>query len=127
MVNKRKKEGTKVEFSINIDSNLHLNDIFKKYTIPDKYGDSGFDKTEIKIKLYAFGGVFISRSQARRVLSGLDKFKLIVLDFDKVPLVGQAFADEIFRVFKNKYPEIKIESINTNEAVQFMIDRVAEI
>ena len=39
-------------------------------------------------------------------------------------MIGQAFADEIFRVFKNKYPNIKIELINTNDAVKFMIERV---
>jgi hypothetical protein len=57
-------------------------------------------------------------------LNGLDKFKNIVLDFDKVPTAGQGFADEIFRVFQSKHPDIVISSINTNEAVQFMIDRV---
>ena len=69
------------------------------------------------------GGVHISGSQARRVLSGLDKFKIIVMDYEKVPTVGQAFADEIYRVFKNKKPDIKIQNINMNEAVEFMVER----
>lgn len=120
------KRGTKVTFSININSKRHLNDIFKKYTDSSDDGDYGFDKTEVKIKLYNIGGVHVSRSQARRVLSGLEKFKSIILDFDKVPIVGQAFADEIFRVFINKHPDIKINSINTVDAVKFMIDRVSK-
>ena len=41
-----------------------------------------------------------------------------------MPTIGQAFADEIFRVFSQNYPKIKIQAIKTNEAVQFMIDRV---
>ena len=70
------------------------------------------------------GTIYISRSQARRILVGLEKFESIILDFTRVPTVGQAFADEIFRVFKNKYPKKKIIAINTNEAVKFMINRV---
>lgn len=117
-----KKRGTKVKFCININSKKHLSDVFKKYQ-SDKKALS-FDKTEIKIKLYILGTIYVSRSQARRVLTGLDKFKVIIFDFEKVPTVGQAFADEIFRVFTNKHPEIKIKPINMNKAVEFMVKRV---
>src|SRR3989344_158090 len=120
---KGQKQGTKVTFRINIHDAHHLNDIFKKYTNVSEGSDYGFDKTEIRVRLYIMGGVHISRSQARRVLSGLDKFKIIVMDYEKVPTVGQAFADEIYRVFKNKKPDIKIQNINMNEAVEFMVER----
>jgi len=116
------KKGTTATFSIDINSNKHLNDIFKEYASEEN--DFSFDKTIIKIKLYTVGGIFVSRSQARRVVSGLDKFKSIILDFEKVPMVGQAFADEVFRVFQKKNPEIKIQPINMNEGVEFMINRV---
>jgi len=81
-------------------------------------------RMEIQVKLYKEGIDLISRSRARQVLAGLEKFKSVILDFDKVPTVGQAFADEIFRVFKAKYPDISIKPINMNEAVTFMIGRV---
>jgi hypothetical protein len=97
--------------------------VFLKYTNLIDEGEFGFDKTEIRIKLYTIGGVHISRSQARRVLAGLEKFKIIVFDFDKVPTVGQAFADEVFRVFQNKYPDIKLEAENMSEGVKFMVER----
>jgi len=118
------KKGTKVVFKLSIKSDKHLKEIFDDFSNIDDESDFGFDKTEIKIKLYLKNGIHISRSQARRVLTGLENFRVVVLDFDKVPMIGQAFADEIFRVFQNKYPLIKIEIINTNEAVKFMIDRV---
>ncbi|HPN67252.1 MAG TPA: DUF4325 domain-containing protein [bacterium] len=124
---KKIKKGTSVKFQIDKKSKVHLNDIFKKYTNIDDESDYGFDKTEIKVKLYTVGGVYVSRSQARRILSGLEKFKLIVFDFDRVPMVGQAFADEIFRVFHNKYPEIKFEMINMAEGVKFMVERAINI
>ena len=117
------KRGTKVKFTIDVNSSRHLSSIFRRFTD----ADFGFSKTEIKVRLYTSGeGVHVSRSQARRILHGLDKFSSVILDFDKVPIIGQGFADEIFRVFKNKYPNIKIQPINMNDAVQFMINRVAK-
>lgn len=121
---KRSKRGTRVSFSISTKSSKHLNDVFRQYT-SDKNGEAPvFDTTMIKIKLYTVGGVFVSRSQARRVLSGLEKFTHIILDFDNVPMVGQAFADEVFRVFQNDHPDKKLEAVNMDEAVKFMVGRV---
>lgn len=120
---KGQKQGTKVTFRVNVGDRHHLSDIFKKYTNVGENSDYGFDKTEIRVRLYVMGGVHISRSQARRVLSGLEKFKVIIMDYDKVPTVGQAFADEIYRVFKNKRPSIQIQDINMNESVKFMVER----
>lgn len=117
------KKGTKVTFELNIGAQTHLSDVFNKYANIAPDSDYGFDKTEIHIKLYTIAGVHISRSQARRVLAGLEKFKIILLDFDKVPMIGQAFADEIFRVFHHKYPHIKIETKNMNKSVKFMVER----
>ena len=51
------------------------------------------------------------------------EFKKIILDFKGVPTVGQAFADEIFRVFQNDNPKIKIEPINMQKGVEFMVKR----
>ncbi len=117
------KRGTRVMFEIDITSSLHLTDVFKRFTNLTKNSDHGFDKTEIRVELYTMSGVHISRSQARRILSGLEKFKIILLDFDKVPVVGQAFADEIYRVFQNMHPDIVIQEENISEGVQFMIER----
>ena len=116
------KRGTKVIFTISLDSKKHLNDVFSKFVTEP--GEVGFDKTEVKVRLYVSGTVYISRSQARRILTGLDKFKTIILDFNRVTTVGQAFADEIFRVFQQRHTSITIEPINMAEPVKFMIDRV---
>ncbi|XOU94615.1 MAG: STAS-like domain-containing protein [Candidatus Kerfeldbacteria bacterium] len=120
---KKIKRGTHVSFKMSTKSTRHLNEVFKKYTNLSDKSDYGFDKTEVIIKLYAIGGVHISRSQARRVLTGLEKFKVIVFDFDKVSTVGQAFTDEVFRVFHHKYPKIKLEVENMSEGVKFMVER----
>ena len=84
----------------------------------------GFDKTEILIELSKLGHErYISRSQAKRILTGLEKFKRIVLDFRDIETVGQGFVDDVFRVFQEKYPRIQITYCNANENVTFMIKR----
>lgn len=112
-------KGTRVVFFINIESKRRLEDIFKEYT------ENGFEfsKTKVLIKLYKIDTLYVSRSQARRVLSGLEKFKTIVLDFDNVDIVGQAFADEVFRVWHNNHKDIDIQYQNANENIVFMIKR----
>lgn len=119
---RKKTKGTLVKFQIGVKTKRHLNDVFRKFTSAGK-NDYGFDKTEVHVKLYTVGGVYISRSQARRILFGLDKFKTVILDYDKVPIVGQSFADEIYRVFRKRHPDVKIESVNMNEGVKFMVER----
>lgn len=114
--------GTRVVFTVSRKSARHLNDIFQKYQ--SKPGSYAFDKTEIHVRLFTMGTVYVSRSQARRILAGLEKFKKIILDFNRVPNVGQAFADEIFRVFQERHPDISIVSINMNDTVRFMVERV---
>ncbi|HEX7651268.1 MAG TPA: DUF4325 domain-containing protein [Candidatus Paceibacterota bacterium] len=121
---KRSLRGTRVSFSIALDSRREINDVFGKYTNMGEDSDYGFDRTEVRVKLYTREGSYISRSQARRILVGLDKFESITLDFKKVETVGQAFADEIFRVFRLRHPNIQVHPIHMNESVRFMVERV---
>lgn len=116
---KDNRQGTKVIFEVSKESNRELSNIFRKYTD----SDLAFSKTEIKIKLYKLGISYVSRSEAKRVVQNLNRFKSVVFDFAKVDTVGQAFADEIFRVFSNEHPNIAIRHINANKNVEFMIQR----
>ncbi len=111
--------GTRVTFSISLDSSRNLNDIFSKYS----GGLYEFSRTEVKVNLYQEGVKYLSRSQARRLLTGLEKFKTVTLDFRGVDTVGQAFADEIFRVWKSKNPGVELIVENAGENVSFMIER----
>jgi len=112
-------KGTKVRFEISKKSKQNLDVIFKKFA-----GKTfEFSKTEVTVDLYQMDNVFISRSQARRVLSGLDKFRTIIIDFKNVETIGQAFADEVFRIWQSHHPEINIGYKNANENALFMIKR----
>jgi hypothetical protein len=46
-----------------------------------------------------------------------------ILDFKSIRYIGQAFADELFRVFPSMNPNTVIIEINANADVQNMINR----
>ena len=112
--------GTRVAFSIATGSHRELSDIFRKFT-----DDSlEFNKTNVLVRLYREGVEYVSRSQARRIVAGLETFKTIELDFAGVNTIGQGFADEIFRVWKSQHSGIKIVAKNAEPNVLFMIRHV---
>jgi hypothetical protein len=79
--------------------------------------------TRPTVKLFEFGSSFVSRSEAKRLLNGLQKFEEIELDFQGVQSVGQGFVDEVFRVWVAENPSHKIIPINMNSKVKFMVER----
>ena len=118
-----KSKGTKVSMAIRFDTRRTLKQVIHQYG-GGASGASGFNKTEILIQLSQMEDEpYISRTQAKRVLMGVERFQRVVLDFKNIPTVGQAFVDEVFEVFRLEHPEIEIESIHTGPDVQFMIDR----
>jgi hypothetical protein len=113
-------KGTLVQFEIRIDSRTRLEKVFAEFA-PEEY-DYQFQKTRVLVKLLR--REYVSRSEAKRLLHNLDKFSEIELDMRDVISVGQGFADEVFRVFTSKHPEILIRSINAGKAVDAMIQHV---
>lgn len=110
-------KGTCVKFYIKRYSKRVLREVFDLYSKEEFNYE--FFTTSVKVKL--FGEEFISRSEAKRLLTGLDKFKEIILDFEGVKSIGQGFADEIFRVFANQNPDIVIKTVNTTPIIEAMI------
>jgi anti-sigma regulatory factor (Ser/Thr protein kinase) len=121
---KEKKDGTVLYMSINRTSKRYMREVIAEFTEENSDGIPKFDKTHILVKLSMLGDErYVSRSQARRIVLGLEKFKYVVLDFKNISTVGQGFVDEVFRVFQSKYPKIKITYTNANDDVRFMIER----
>lgn len=85
--------------------------------------DDGFFKTHIPIK-NIFDDYPVSRSQAKRLCHRFDKFKEIEMDFSGISDIGQGFAHEIFVVYHNEHPEVKLIPTNMNEAVEKMVNHV---
>ncbi len=119
-----KEEGTGLVMIIHLDSERKLQQVFSSFTEENSDGVPKFEKTHILVQLSKLGEErYVSRSQARRIVLGLEKFKHVVLDFRNISTVGQGFVDEVFRVFQTKHPKIKIEYKNANDDVKFMIER----
>jgi DNA-binding transcriptional ArsR family regulator len=106
------REGTRVRFEVGPASARSLAKLFAE-----------FSKTRIFVKLFEAGVRFVSRSEAKRVLRGLERFREVVLDFQGVLDVGQGFADEIFRVWPSLHPDVTLVPENMAAGVEFMIRR----
>ncbi|MBQ3280650.1 DUF4325 domain-containing protein [Candidatus Saccharibacteria bacterium] len=111
--------GTEVYFEISKNTSKSIRKIFRDYTFDTEH--LTLDTTAIPINLYSEGDIWISRSQAKKVLAGLDKYKKIIFNFAGVEVIGQAFADEIFRVFNIEHPDIILEPINMSDSVKLMV------
>ena len=115
--------GTWINMTIAVDSPRTLKEVFDRYVSPET-DDYGFSTTHVPLKLAQYGqDQLMSRSQARRVLVRFERFKEVFLDFSGIESIGQAFADEIFRVYAADHPELKLIAANANEQVSHMIGR----
>lgn len=113
--------GTGVFMRLNNHSARTMKKVYAEYTTGD---DIGFTKTVVPVRLAQYGDdKLVSRSQAKRLLDRVDRFKTVILDFAEVATIGQSFADEIFRVFQNTHPGIRLIPINANNDVDHVIAR----
>jgi hypothetical protein len=116
------KEGTSAAMQLSNHTARTERKVFDAFASEE--GDYGFTKTVIPVRLAHIGDdKLISRSQAKRMLARVDRFKIVVLDFEGVKTIGQAFADEAFRVFAAEHPDIELIAIKAIEAVQQMVSR----
>jgi len=113
-----RRKGTRVSCRVGVKPRRSLESVFAEYT--DEFE---FTRTRTVVRLFAIGVEFVSRSEARRLVRGLDRFREVVLDFDRVAAVGQGFADEVFRVFAGAHPSTRLLPTNMAPAVEFMVKR----
>ena len=118
--------GTMVLMTLSNHTARTTKKVFDRFTSGDD--DYGFTKTVVPMKMAKYGDDnLVSRSQARRLLARVDRFKVVVLDFDGIDAIGQAFADEVFRVFPNHHPEVDVYEIHARSAVKRMISRARSV
>lgn len=111
--------GTSVRCQVDPHTDRALADIFREFT-----EDHAFVRTRPAVKLFEVGTAFVSRSEARRLLDGLDTgFETVEVDFAGVTDVGQGFVDELLRVWPTTHPGKAVIPINMNPAVEFMVRR----
>ena len=115
--------GTLAMFEVDAATTRRLEDVFKPFTDEEL----GFSRSYVRVKLFEHGSSFVSRSEAKRLLSGLERFAEVELDFEKVESVGQGFADEVFRVWARQHPEVRLIPTKMNDGVALMIGRATVI
>lgn len=114
------RSGTRVTLTFVPGKVFVLADVFQRWTDPDTLA---FDRTRTTVRLAGFGVELLSRSEARRVTVGLERFRHVTIDFTGVDIVGQGFCDEVFRVFAHAHPHIVLAPTGMNESVTFMVER----
>ncbi len=114
--------GTRVVMQVADGSPRTVESVFSEYSSgPDDYA---FARTVVPVRLAKVGDEnLVSRSQAKRLLQRVENFRCVVLDFAEVGGIGQAFADEIFRVFANAHPDVELHHVHAAPEVQQMIRR----
>jgi hypothetical protein len=79
----------------------------------------------VPLRLAKFGDEkLISRSQAKRALARVERFKTVVFDFAGIQMIGQAFADEIFRVWAKAHADVECTVIDASPDLRKMIAAV---
>jgi excisionase family DNA binding protein len=112
-------KGTEVLCQLDPHTDRVQADVVREFT-----EDHSFVRTRPVVKLFEIATVFVSRSEARRLLDGLDEdFEVVEVDFAGVEDVGQGFVDELLRVWPNAHPGKRVVPINMNPAVEFMVTR----
>jgi hypothetical protein len=114
-------KGTCVKMELSNHTARTTKEVFDQFTSDEHMG---FTKTVVPVRLAQYGDdKLVSRSQAKRLLERVDRFKTVLFDFTGVTTIGQSFADEIFRVFAVSHPTIDLTPIHANEEVTRAIVR----
>jgi anti-sigma regulatory factor (Ser/Thr protein kinase) len=113
---------TMVNMELDDNTERTLKDVFDQYSSGDNYD---FSKTVVPLRLARFGDEkLISRSQAKRALARVERFKAVVFDFAGIEMIGQAFADEVFRVWARAHEDVVCTVIDANPTVRKTIAAV---
>lgn len=113
--------GTTVFMQLANDSRRTTREVFDKFAAPEEYT---FAKTIVPVKLAQHEGEkLVSRSQAKRLTMRFERFQTVVLDFAGVEEIGQAFSDEVFRVFQLAHPKTTLVPANMAPGVKAMVSR----
>lgn len=113
--------GTAVSMFLKRDSERDIQTVFDDYAGPDEFQ---FNKTVIPVRLAQYGNEkLVSRSQAKRLLARIERFQYVIFDFEGVSAIGQAFADEIFRVYAKSHPNIVMLPDKMEANVEKMVKR----
>jgi anti-sigma regulatory factor (Ser/Thr protein kinase) len=111
--------GTVVAFTLDPETDRDLGTVFRRFSDEGH----GFTRSRPVVRLFEVGVSFVSRSEAKRLLAGMERFAEVEVDFTGVEMVGQGFVDEMLRVWPVAHPDTRVVPVGMNEAVRFMVQR----
>ena len=114
---------TVVRMDLDLSTARTAQAVYERYFDPDEVGAEAFHTTEIPVRLAQLSSQLVSRSQGKWVVERAAQFRTVVLDFEGVALVGQAFADEVFRVFAAANPQVHLRRVNVSDEVASALRR----
>ncbi len=110
--------GTSVYLAIALDTPRTLDAVLQAASTRSGYD---FDRTQVPLRLLSDCHGLVSRAEARRVVSRLASFTHAELDFSGIDDVGPAFADELFRVFRNQNPAVQLSPAGMDPRVSAVV------
>jgi len=75
-----------------------------------------------RIRVVESGKALTARSEAKRLVHGLEKLREVTLDYAGVEGVGQGFCDEVSRVWARSHPETRLVPVTMCEPLAFMVE-----
>ena len=115
-----KHSGTSVYAAFALDTLRTLDGVRQAYSIDGSGVD--FERTVVPLRLITSSIEGLeSRAQARRVRERLGEFRRAEVDFGGVPVIGHAFADELFRVLAPSQPGLELVPVNMTPAVAALV------
>lgn len=115
----KNKNGTALYMSLSNETKKNMKELFDRYSDID----GGFNRTSILLK-NIYGSSPTSRSQAKRLCAGLEGFSEVELDFKGLEWMGQGFAHQLFVVFANNNPNVKLVIKRMSDDVKKMYNHV---
>lgn len=114
--------GTTVFMALSPTTDRTLASVFDAFTDSETLD---FSKTVVPVRLALYEGhQLISRSQAKRIMNRVERFRHVILDFEGVESVGRSFVDEIFRVFAREHPDVDLRPLGMTPSVRKEIERL---
>lgn len=111
------RPGTRVRFEVDAGTDTSLESVFAQ-------SSEAFElsRRRVVVKLFETGNRFLSRSEAKRLLTGLGRFRNVIVDFNGVAAVGQGFVDEMFRVWPSRHPHTRLHPVNMVPPIAFIVE-----
>jgi hypothetical protein len=112
--------GTRVRCEVDPAARRTLDEVFAPFVDVESLR---FDRTVVPLAVFETEGRFVSRSEAKRLGTRLERFREAVLDFSGIDAVGLAFVDELFRIWAREHPETRLVPINMSPVIERVVRR----